>query len=196
MWRGAGEGTVSISFKYTEEEYVRAVRMFYARAYHTRFNFWLGAVVATLGVSGLALSAATLLPLLCLVVGPVLLAFNYVSHFVTPRRQYRLNPKFREPYELDFSEGGIRFRSKGADSRIEWGFYSKAWENEEFYLLFYGKDMFSVIPKRAFRDRLREEAFRSMLVGKLGPLTWPRELPKAREREPEYEPPASPPDWR
>jgi hypothetical protein len=170
--------------------------MFYARAYHTRFNFLLGSFVALLGALGVAAGFQVLFPTLCLVVGLVLLAFNYVAHFVTPRRQYQLNPKFREPYKLDFSEGGIRFRSKGAYSRIEWGFYSKAWENEEFYLLFYGKDMFSVIPKRAFRDRLQEETFRAMLTGKLGPLTWPRELPKTREREPEYEPPASPPDWR
>lgn len=199
MLGGAAQGTIRVSFTYTEEEYVRAVRAFYARVYHTRFNFSLGAFVVLLGVLMLALGVDALFPIICLAVGLSLLALNVVAHFITPRRYYAANPKLRERYELDFSDEGILFRSKGAESRIEWSFYSKVWEMPEFYLLVYGKDMFSVIPKRVFRDDgSQEKSFRELLRRKLGHFERPGELPSARapKREPEYEPPASPPDWR
>jgi hypothetical protein len=198
MWQGEARGTVHLSFTYTEEEYTRAARIYFARTYHTRFNMWLGACLALLGGAGVLLGAESLLATLCLMTGLALLALGYAGNYVTPRRQYRANPKLRERYELDFSDGGILFRSKGAETRLEWGFYSKVWETPEFYMLVYGKDMFSVIPKRAFRDGLQEEAFRGMLRRKLGPLTGPGELPASRGGGPEadYEPPATPPDWR
>ncbi len=197
MWGGEGRGPVSISFTYTEDEYVRAARLFYARAYRTRFNLWFGALLALLGAAGLVLEGeVAVLSTVCLLMGAVLLSFGYVGHYVTPRRVYEANPKFRELYELDFTEEGIRFRSKGADTRLEWGFYSKVWETEEFYLLVYGKDMFSVIPKRAFREPLQEESFRALLRAKLGAPTKPGELKEARPAEAEYRPPAQPPDWR
>ena len=198
MRGGEAQGPVHISFTYTEEEYVRAVRAHFERVYHTRFNFWLGAVVVLLGVLPLALGVDALFPTVCLSVGLLLLAFNFFVYFVTPRRYYEANPKLRERYELDFSDEAIFFRSKGAESRVEWSFYSKFWETPEFYMLVYGKDMFSVIPRRALREGLQEQAFRGMLRRKLGPPAWPRELPKGGEVEPEaeYDPPDSPPDWR
>lgn len=198
MSGGEAQGAIHLSFDYTKEEYMRAVRTHYARAYHTGFNFWLGAVVALLGVIMLALGVDALFPTICIALGVVLMALIYVSHFVTPRRHYEANPKLRERYELYFADGGILFRSKGAESRIEWSFYSKVWETAEFYMLVYGKDMFSVIPKRVFRDGAQEKSFREMLRRKLGPFERPRELPSTRTQRPEreYEPPAAPPDWR
>ena len=198
MWNSAERGAVSISFTYTEEEYIRAVRMFYERAYHTRFNFLLGSFVALLGALGVAAGFQVLFPAVCLAVGSALLALHGFAYFVTPRRHYESNPKLRERYELDFHDEGILFRSKGVESRLEWGLYSKVLETAEFYLLMYGKDMFTVIPKRAFRDQLHENVFRELLRRKLGPPVAPRELPstRARKPEPDYRPPASPPDWR
>ena len=198
MQGGEAQGAMHVSFTYTEEEYMRAVRVFYARAYHTRFNFLLGALVTLLGLLMLASGVDALFTTVCLAIGLMFTALNLYVHFVTPRLHYKANPKLRERYELDFSDEGILYRSKGAETRLEWGFYSKVWETGEFYLLGYGKDMFSVIPKRAFPDDAQEEAFREMLGRRLGPFERPRELPSARAREPEpdYEPPDSPPDWR
>ena len=198
MWGGGGERRpVGISFTYTEDEYVRAARIFYERTYRTRLNMWLGAALALLGAAGIVLAGDfALLTLGCFVMGAVLLSLGYVGRHVTPRRIYRANPKFRDRYELEFSDRGIHFRSKGADTRLEWDFYSKVWETEEFYLLVYGKDMFSVIPKRAFGDASQEESFRALLRAKLGAPTAPGELKEATDAEAEYVPPAQPPDWR
>src|ERR1700749_752834 len=168
MSGGESQASIHLSFDYTKEEYMRAVRMHFERTYHTRFNFSLGVVVVLLGVMVLALGVDALFPTVCIAVGVVLLALTYIAHFVTRRRYYEANPKLRERYELDFSDEGILFRSKGAESRIKCGLYSKVWETAEFYMLVYGKDMFSVIPKRAFRDDAQEKAFREMLRRRLG----------------------------
>jgi hypothetical protein len=130
--------------------------------------------------------------------GLMMLIFSYYAHFVTPRLHYKRNPKFREQYNLQFSDDGIWFRSKGLESRLDWGFYSKVWETPRFYFLIYGKDMFTLIPKRAFSSEEQEAAFRSMLKRKISPNieTYNLPSPKVNELEERYEPPPIPPDWR
>ncbi len=43
------------------------------------------------------------------------------------------------------------------------------WENRQFYLLFYGERLFTVIPKRVFADAAQEAQFRELLQRKISP---------------------------
>jgi hypothetical protein len=192
-------GAVELSFTYTEDEYISAARLYFARAYDTKFRFYLsvGFLVCASLIAWLAgnvyVAAMMLLP------GLLVLARYWYSYSVLPRSYFRSNPKFREPYELTFSDKGILFRSKGVESRVEWDFYTKVLETPDYFFLVYGKDMFSLLPKRALREHGQESALRELLRRKFGAklkrFGLPEE-PTARDIEREYVPPTEPPDWR
>ncbi len=84
------------------------------------------------------------------------------------RYAYRTNPKFRETYEVEFSESGVRFRTDSIDSKIAWDHYSQLLENERVFLLVYGRHMYSVIPKRAFSSEGDMAGFREMVRRHIG----------------------------
>jgi hypothetical protein len=188
---------ISLRYTYTEDEYTSAARFFYARTFHTRLNFLLSSLAIIAGFLGIWLTGESLIWYVLMVVGFILFYFSYHVHFITPRLHYQRNPKFREEYELEFSEDGMWFRSKGLESRLDWSFYSKVWETADYYFLLYGKDMFTLIPKRVFMNREHEALFKSILRLKVDPRMETYNLPDRKKNElEEYVPPASPPDWR
>jgi hypothetical protein len=190
-------GAVELSFRYTEEEYASAAADFYARASDAKFTFHLG-----VGVFAAALVLAWLAgdPYFggSVLLGGLVVLAGWLYRRSALRRHFRRNPKFRDEYRMTFSDEGILFRSKGVESRLDWDFYSDVRETPEFYFLVYGEDMFSLIPKRAFRGRRQESEFRGLLRRKLdhAPGGPPRLESGSREPEDEYVPPAEPPDWR
>ena len=190
--------TINLTYKYTESEYVSAARFFYTRTLHTKLNLFISVIAIFSGLVGVLLAGDSLLWSLLMFAGFLVLFFSYYAHFVTPRLHYQRNPKLREQYHLQFSEDGLVFRSKELESRLEWSFYSKVWETPQFYFLLYGKDMFTLIPKRVFSSREQEASFRSMLKRKIDPSieTYNFTDKKVNELEEEYVPPRSPPDWR
>jgi hypothetical protein len=195
---GARERPLRVSFTYTEDEYVSAARLFFTRGSDPKFRLYLG-----LGFSACALlvvwlagdvyvAAAVLVPLL------LVLARYWYVYSVLPRSYFRSNEKFREPYELTFSDEGVFFRSKGVESRLAWDFYTKVLETPEHFFLVYGEDMFSLLPKRVLRDRGEESALRDLLRRQFGARMETYGMPESEARaiEREYVPPREPPDWR
>ena len=189
---------LQLSFAYTEDEYVSAARFFFARGRDLKFRLYLslGFFACALFIAWLAFDvyvlAAVLLPVL------IMAARYWYSYSALPRSYFRNNPKFREPYELTFSDEGVLFRSAGVESRLAWDFYTSVLETPEHFFLVYGKDMFSLLPKRALRGPRQESALRELLRRKFGARMKTDGLPEVETRavEREYVPPAEPPDWR
>lgn len=189
--------TVELAFTYTEDEYIEAARLFFSRAYDPKFQLYLGLAVMAGALLIGWLSGDVYVTGSVLVAGVFVLARRWYVDSVLPRSYFRNNPKFRDPYRLTFSDDGVVFRSKGVESKIGWDFYTGVWETTDFYFLVYGKDLFSLIPKRVLRGPRQEAAFRELLRRKLefGAAS----LPAAAESDaPEgaYVPPPEPPDWR
>jgi hypothetical protein len=191
-------GAVELSFTYTEDEYIRAARLFFSRGTEPQLRRYLGlgffacALLFAWLAGDMYVAAAVLLP------GLLVLARYWYAYAVLPRSYFRDNPKFRERYELTFSDEGLLFRSKGVESRLGWDFYTEVLETPDYFFLVYGKDMFSLIPKRVLRGPRQESALREMLRRNLGRGAEAAGLPAAgsRDIEREYVPPAEPPDWR
>lgn len=185
---------VELAFTYTEDEYTEAARAFYARASDPKFAFYLGVGVV---LAGLLLSWVAGDPYFggAMLFAVLIVLARWLYGRWAMRSLFRRNPKFRDEYRLTFSDEGIIFRSKSVESRLGWEFYTGLWETPDFYYLIYGEDMFSLIPKRAFRTPLREAAFRELLRRKLEPKTG-APPPELKSRADEYVPPAEPPDWR
>ena len=196
MSNAGTRGTVELSCGLTEEEYVSAARSFYARSPHAMFNFYTGVAVLAGAVLFAALAGDPYLGGLLFAIGFVGVAWRFYTLYTLPRAQFRRNPKLGETYHLTFSEEGILSRSKGAETRLEWGYYSEVRETPDGYFLVYGEDMFSLLPKRVFSGPRQEAAFRELLRRKLAPVAGESRSLELESRADEYVPPAEPPDWR
>ena len=186
---------VTLTYTHREKEYVAATRLIYDRVYHTRFVIIISGIVLSLGLVLISLDVDFILGSVFAVSGLILLVRNYYAYFVTPGQYFQCNAMFHEEYNLRFSEEGLLFRSKGIESKLEWGFYSKVWETPQFYFLCYEKDLFTLIPKRVFTSQEQQCDFRDLLSRKIS-ANFEIQERLGRESSADYIPPQNPPDWR
>jgi hypothetical protein len=193
--------SIKLNFKYTEEEYLAAARLFLWRSKETLIRLVASYSLISFGLILLLLLIDLGLPLwipisLLLLVG-IALAHGFL--FDLPRRYFRGDPKFRDEYSLSFSDEGIGFKTPNINASVAWSLYTGFIENERFYLLIYGKNIASVsiIPKRVFRDSMEEAAFREMLRRHIDQRLPMRQVSDATSSDGEYVPSSlEPPDWR
>lgn len=193
------EKIISLRFKYTEEEYVAAMRLYLG---HSRELIIRMAVLSLYSIGAIALFmwidfGIGLIPLFIFAACfPPLIMF--LLYYVIPRKQFRSDPKFADEYFLQYSDDGIHFKTAQIDSLVQWSLYNKVLENERFYILVYGKNMISVTPKRAFTDKHQEAAFSEMLKRHIPAYAKAKHLKERgpQELEHSYTPPSTPPDWR
>jgi hypothetical protein len=159
--------SVTISFSYRTMDFVRAWRARFGSRSHLKQNltFTLIIVLWALYMSYAprsrfewSLFSFSTAAILLLIVGG--LAFRSLI----PRIIFALSPKFRESYTVTFSPDGVRVQTPHADSRLDWGRYSRAILGSEEYILCYGRSLFGVIPKRAFQSPEDLRAFEEMLT--------------------------------
>lgn len=152
--------TVGLSFRYTESDYVRAMRAHYSSRLNWRLDVVVAIAIAAIGIYlwpsfwGVA----------CVVVSVVLLLMLVAAFAVIPPLAFRREPKFRDDYSLTFSSDGIHFRTAHIDSQLKWSMYSRVLIDEHSYVLYYGSNQFTVIPKRVFRSATDQQAFEGLLA--------------------------------
>jgi hypothetical protein len=192
------EKIISLRFKYTEAECAAATRLYLTRSadfiiriavcvVYAIVSFWLLVWLEIFDSQILLL----FLVAFCL---PFIIGFLHL--FVLPRQRFRRNPQFREEFFLQFSDEGLQFKTTQIDALLQWSLYEKVLEDERFYLLIYGKNMISVIPKRAFESAHQEAAFNRMLRRNVPAYANKRLAHPSTEPQTVYVPPAEPPDWR
>src|SRR3954462_3165150 len=117
--------TVSLSFRYVEQDYVRALRAHYASRLRLPLDIAVMLGVAVLGTyewrSG---SHGFGITLLCL--SGIFAVILVVAFTVIPRIAFRRQPKFRDDYSLSFSNQGIHFHTAHIDSNLKCGMYTGA----------------------------------------------------------------------
>jgi hypothetical protein len=190
---------ISLRFRYTEEEYVAATRFYLARSTDFLLRLAFSTIFLAAGIFFVLLaSLESEIPFLLTFVGVLSFLMWSLFFYIAPRQRFRSDPKFRDEYFLQFSDDGIQFKTAQIDALIQWSLYTKVLENDRFYLLVYGKNMISVIPKRAFASAQQEAAFDELLKRKLPACFDSKRLnarnPDVSERT--YMPPTEPPDWR
>ncbi|MDT4899053.1 MAG: hypothetical protein QOH25_4130 [Acidobacteriota bacterium] len=193
------EKTISLRFKYTEEEYIAATRLYVTRSTDYLIRFVISSLFMAAGIFLVLLAEMdSVITFILIFITVIWVLMGFLSLFVMPRQRFRSDPKFRDEYLLQFSEDGIQFKTVQIDALIQWSLYTKVLEDDRFYLMVYGKDMISVIPKRAFTSAAQAAAFDALLTTKLPTRTDLKRLRASKPTEPEkhYVPPAEPPDWR
>jgi hypothetical protein len=156
--------TVSLSFRYAESDYVRALRAHYSSRLRVRFDIAAAIAAALLGVYSWRSPDYHWLSVVCSVASVVLVLILFAAFVVIPPLAFRSEAKFRDDYSLTFSRDGIHFRTAHIDSQLQWGMYSRALIDEHSYVLYYGSRQFSVIPKRVFQDAEQQRLFEQLLT--------------------------------
>lgn len=192
---------VQLSFRLDEKEFLAATRLYFWRSKELVVRF----IAVDLLFAGLFLLLDVLIdfimPLWAVValIGLVWVGWFHAFLVKLPRARFRGDPKFRDEYHLTFRDENIELRTTNISATYNWNFYSGVIENDDLYLLIYGKNMpsFLGLPKRAFRDSREETIFRAMLRRNLAPNL---KLTAGEQETHGYVPksPGSfePPDWR
>ena len=155
---------VSLCFRYTESDYVRAMRAHYA----SRLRLWLDipAMVVS-GVAGVYLWRSPSLHWLSIAsigISGVFVLILSLAFVVIPPLAFRREPKFQDEYSLTFSQECIHFKTTHIDSQLQWSIYSRALIDAHSYVLYYGNGSFSVIPKRVFQSADQQRTFEQLIV--------------------------------
>ncbi len=156
-----------LSFTYSADEVKSAWR------HHMRkkLNLLLDAAVIVLAAAygawdwnqnGVSISAILPMAVAVLLTVGVLFAL-----LVTPVLAYRRNPNWHRPIHLRFSEAGIEFRTEGVESSLGWELYNHILSDSGFWLLYYGKDQFTIIPRSAIPEPDTQRHFESLLRRKI-----------------------------
>jgi len=155
--------TVNLSFRYAEEDYVRAMSAHYAARLRLPLDIAVIVGVAVFGAyewrSGLHGFGITLL---C--VSGIFALMLVAAFAIIPRISFRSQPKLRDDYSLRFSPQGIHFRTAHIDSELQWGMYTSALVDAYSFILYYGSQQFTVIPKRVFPDVSQRQTFERLLA--------------------------------
>jgi len=155
---------ISLNFDNVVGDHLAAERLYYKSTVVAKVDKVVAAILALVGVFS-TWAAGTFWWTLIFLPLAILEWLNLLSirPFVI-RRWFKHNPKFTETYHLVLDRSGIQFRTKSIDSRITWEHYTKVLEDDRLWLLVYGRRMYSVIPKRAFKDDNEMDRFRSLVA--------------------------------
>lgn len=164
--------TISLSFRYTEADYVCALRSHYASILRLRMDIFV--VMALVAFGSYCLFEPTLhwLGVFSLIGSGLFTFLLFAAFFILPRWLFRRELKFRDDYALTFSSDDIHFRTKGIDSHLQWSMYTRAIVDPRSYILYYGERNFTVIPKRVFEDTEQMQGFEQILIQHVHKINW------------------------
>lgn len=132
--------------------------------YADRLRLWLDiSVVVVVGMVGIWLWPS-LGGKVFLGVSASFILILFAAFVVIPPLAFRREPKFRDEYSLTFSPDGIHFRTAHIDSNLAWNLYSRALVDAHSYVLYYGSQTYTVIPKRVFQNAEQQAAFDQLVI--------------------------------
>jgi YcxB-like protein len=164
---------MEVNYQLTVDDYRRAIKASRNRNSFLRWSYRLsqGIVILALGV-GVTLFAIephnraiqNLAPLYVILMFWILWFLG--TPYLSARSQFRASPSTKTPINFTFTDEGLHFRSKLADSKVDWSAYVNWVEEKAIFAVFPHPRIFIVIPKRAFSaDQLIE--FRELLCEKV-----------------------------
>ncbi|MEK3715896.1 MULTISPECIES: YcxB family protein [unclassified Paenibacillus] len=69
--------------------------------------------------------------------------------------------RYNKEFEYLFDAEGINFSPEKDASVMTWGSFTRVWENQSYYLLFYGPQEYWFVAKQSFEDAAQEHKFRA-----------------------------------
>lgn len=161
------DSTVRLSFRYSEQDYLRAMRAHFKSRLRLKLDIVVIVLSAVLGFYEWHSLDSPLWGIGLISLSVVFALVLAVAFGIVPRMVFRGDPKFRDQYSLTFSAGGIHFQTVHINSQLEWGMYSRALVDEHSFVLYHSRRSFTVIPKRVFESPEHLAAFERLLSEKI-----------------------------
>ena len=154
---------IAIKYENRVADHLRAAQRYYQTTFFYIADKVVGILLLLFGVYSMVSLGVHWWTILIIALAPCEW-FNLLSSYkLKAYLGYKLNPKFRDRFEVIFTQEGIHFSTPAIDSQIMWTYYHNILEDEQIFLLVYGKWQYSVIPKRAFADASEQDAFRNLV---------------------------------
>lgn len=157
---------MKVAFQYTKQEYARAFWMNCKRALRPKLDAFAGAAGVALG-AWLLNEGETLWGCLILGVMGLFIVLLLSARFIIPNYIYNQHIINRGQYFIEFTEEGIQFKACNIDSKLDWSIYKHALASSEHYLLYFGKNQYTIIPLRIFESADRLKAFDLLIWRKI-----------------------------
>jgi len=161
------ESTVSLQFRYSEQDFVRAMRAHYASRLRLRLDIIITVVTAAVGIYFLRSPDSRWYGMTFVGVSTIFALILIAAFVIIPPLVFRREAKFRDEYSLTFSPEVIHFRTAHIDSQLQWSTYSQALVDAHSFVLYYGGGSFTVIPKRVFQNAEQQRLFEQLLSQKI-----------------------------
>ena len=155
---------VRLRFAYARDDLAHAMRVNFASQTAVRFNAFMAVCLVALGLWLVGDPKSGLLALACLLVGGVFIALVAMTWFFGADIAIRREPKYRETYDLAYTDAGVIFRKLGKESLLPWTIYSHAVAHAHGWLLHHGRDAFTIIPARAFASEADSATFAALVA--------------------------------
>ena len=157
----------TINFRYTEDEYVSADRMYSNQTHGTVPRLIVSIALFLFGIALWIYIEGSVVWLTLFCVGVAIMGAALAAFFVMPHIRYRRNARWHDEYSFRFSEEGLEFESAHLNSKIKWSMYRNVLENKKLYALVYDEDALTIIPKRIFTDAAQASMFKDLLKEKV-----------------------------
>jgi hypothetical protein len=161
------DSTVHLTFRYSEQDYVRAMRAHLKSRLRLKLDIVVIALAAALGLYEWHSLDSPWWGMALVFLAAVLAAVLIIALGIVPRMVFRGEPKFRDEYSLTFSENGIHFQTAHINSQLEWSMYIRALVDAHSFVLYHGRRSFTVVPKRVFKNPEHLEAFERLMAEKI-----------------------------
>lgn len=160
--------TLELKFQYTQSEFVRAERLYLiANKTIHKYDLVLVAVFLLFSVVYMLFSSFSLFSILVFGVVTITTVLGSYVYIFMPILKFKQTTKYHEEYTLVFSKETIRFTTPSIKSELKWNIYSELWDSHDFYYLIQAPRLFTIIPKRIFKDLNEKQAFEEIVQSNL-----------------------------
>lgn len=159
---------VKLTFKYTQNEFVKAERQYlFASKTITKVSIVIGVLYLIFSIFYLFLTSFSVLGIVAIVVALFAMTLGSYIYFIAPVYKFKNVSKYQEKYHLAFTHDDIHFQTPSIDSRLKWNIYSEVWENDSFYYLIQIPRVYTIIPKRVFEDSSIIHTFEELIASNI-----------------------------
>ena len=163
---------ICIRFQVFEQEFIHAVRTYHWRTKWSARDLTLSLIVVFSCLWIWGTYGFSWLNLFCLAAGVSYLLVGNWFLSNQPKQWYRNQPQYHRPQAMWFADEGIIFRTGMDESRFQWSHYQETIETRLFFFMKYGKDQYTLVPKRAFGSYIAMEQFRNLVSAKMSFHKW------------------------
>ena len=151
--------TVKLRFQYTQSEYIKAERQYLISKTIHKYDIALVAVFLLLSIVYMLFSSLSVFSILITGLIIVVTALGSYLYILMPILKFKQTAKYHEEYTLVFSKETIKFKTQSVESEMKWDIYSALGESHDFYYLIQAPRIYTLIPKRVFKDLNEKQLF-------------------------------------